>query len=75
VQIKTGIIGMVVAMALFTANDICVKIVAQFLPTGQVMSVRGAFAFLMAGVIVFAMRESPSLKNAFSADSDAACGM
>ena len=48
---------MIAAMAFFTANDVCVKIVTQALPASQVMAVRGCFAFILSLTIVFILRE------------------
>lgn len=50
---RRGIAAMLAAMALFTGNDTILKIATAQLPTGQIMTVRGAFAMaIVFGLIV-----------------------
>jgi len=48
-----SIIAMLVAQAVFTANDTCVKLVAEGLPIGETMALRNGFATLY--ILVFAV--------------------
>ncbi len=45
---------MLVSMAAFTANDVCVKLASTTLPLGEIIAVRGTFAtlFIAIGLIV-----------------------
>jgi drug/metabolite transporter (DMT)-like permease len=62
---------MIAAMALFTGNDTCVKLVSSAIPTGQIMVVRGGFAVLLAMLLLLplwwrtphALHWRESLKN------------
>lgn len=47
---------MLVSMAAFTANDVCVKLASETLPLGEIIAVRGGFAtlFIAIGLIVAA---------------------
>jgi drug/metabolite transporter (DMT)-like permease len=51
---RRGILGMLVAMALFSANDALLKLASASLPPGQIMAVRGLFATMIALAIVAA---------------------
>ncbi len=44
---RRGIIAMCTAMACFMTNDTLVKLVAEDLPSGQMIAIRGAFATVM----------------------------
>ncbi|MGF6346711.1 DMT family transporter [Variovorax sp. W2I14] len=48
---RRGILLMLVAMGCYVLNDVFVKLVAQSLPPGQVLAVRGAFATLFVVAI------------------------
>jgi drug/metabolite transporter (DMT)-like permease len=56
-----GIVAMCAAMALFTVNDVLVKLVATQLAPHQILLVRGAFASLFALSLVFAAQEQRQL--------------
>lgn len=47
---------MLVSMAAFTANDVCVKLASETLPLGEIIVLRGSFAtvFIMVGLAVAA---------------------
>jgi drug/metabolite transporter (DMT)-like permease len=60
---QRGIIGMVSAMALFTANDACVKLVSATIPASQVMAIRGLFAFVLALSIMLLFREGSQIHH------------
>jgi drug/metabolite transporter (DMT)-like permease len=52
---RRGILAMLAAMSLFTANDTLLKLATESHPPGQIMAVRGVFAVLLSlGVIVAA---------------------
>lgn len=54
---RRGILAMVAAMALFTANDTLLKLATAALPPGQIMATRGFFAMLFALGLVAAAGE------------------
>jgi drug/metabolite transporter (DMT)-like permease len=60
---RRGIIAILLAMAFFITNDAIVKLASATFPTSQVMAVRGIFASLFALGLVFAMRETKSLRR------------
>lgn len=51
-----GIIAMLVSMAAFTANDVCVKLASSTMPLGEIIALRGGFAtlFIILGLVVAA---------------------
>lgn len=51
-----GIVAMLVSMAAFTLNDVCVKLAAATLPLGEIIVLRGGFAtlFIAAGLVAMA---------------------
>jgi drug/metabolite transporter (DMT)-like permease len=49
-----GIIAMVCSMGCFVTSDTLIKIIGRDLPVGQIMFLRGLFAFLIALVLVVA---------------------
>jgi drug/metabolite transporter (DMT)-like permease len=51
-SLHRGVAAMIAAMALFTGNDTCVKLLSSTLPTGQIMVVRGVFAVLLAALLL-----------------------
>ncbi len=52
---RRGILAMLAAMSLFTANDALLKLASATHPPGQIMAVRGLFAaFFMVAVVVAA---------------------
>jgi drug/metabolite transporter (DMT)-like permease len=58
-----GILAMLAAMTLFTANDTLVKIAAADLPPGQIMAVRGVFAVLVVFALVIGRSEFRHLRE------------
>jgi drug/metabolite transporter (DMT)-like permease len=60
---RRGILAMLAAMALFTANDTLVKIAAADLPPGQIMAVRGVFAVLVVLALVMGRSEIRHLRE------------
>jgi drug/metabolite transporter (DMT)-like permease len=60
---RRGIIAILLAMAFFITNDAIVKLASATFPTSQVMAVRGIFASLFALGLVFALRETKSLRR------------
>ncbi|MDQ0570071.1 drug/metabolite transporter (DMT)-like permease [Variovorax paradoxus] len=55
---RRGILLMLVAMGCYVLNDVFVKLVAQSLPPGQVLAVRGAFATIFVLAIARGTRGS-----------------
>jgi drug/metabolite transporter (DMT)-like permease len=49
---RRGILAMLAAMALFCANDTLVKLATQALPVSQVITIRSAFASLVAVALI-----------------------
>ncbi|MEQ1615812.1 MAG: DMT family transporter, partial [Hyphomicrobiaceae bacterium] len=49
-----GIIAMLVSMGCFVTSDTLIKIVGRDMPVGQIMFLRGLFAFLIVGVLALA---------------------
>ena len=49
-----GIAAMVVSMACFVSSDTLIKIVGREMPVGQIMFLRGLFAFLLVAVLAVA---------------------
>lgn len=62
---RAGIIAMLTAMALFTGNDIFLKLSSDFFAPPQIMLVRSIFATLVALVIVAAAGAARSLFTVF----------
>lgn len=60
---RRGILAMLVAMTLFTANDALLKITTADLPPGEIMAVRGCFGIVIALVLVFASGEARHLRE------------
>lgn len=58
-----GAMFMAFSQAAFTTNDTLVKLVAQHLGVGQIMFVRGMFATLLMGILVWRLRQWPSLAS------------
>jgi drug/metabolite transporter (DMT)-like permease len=54
------------AMAMFSANDMLMKLTAQRNPLGEVITVRGLIATLVVGATMVAMGELPALRLAFN---------
>lgn len=48
-----GIVAMLISMAAFTANDVCVKLSSESLPLGEIIALRNAFAslFIVAALV------------------------
>ena len=62
-----GILAMVAANAVLSANDACLKLASTALPTGELIFVRNGFATLLAVAVVLAtgaLRELPGLPAA-----------
>ena len=55
---RRGILLMLMAMGCYVLNDVFVKLVAQSLPPGQVLAVRGAFATVFVLAIARGTRDS-----------------
>ncbi|KAA2238227.1 DMT family transporter [Salinarimonas soli] len=60
---RLGILAMCAAMALFVTNDALLKLATATLPTGQIMTVRGLFATVLAMGLVLSMREAAGLRG------------
>lgn len=60
---RLGILTMCAAMALFVTNDALLKLATTTLPPGQIMTVRGVFASMLALGLVLALRESTGLRG------------
>jgi drug/metabolite transporter (DMT)-like permease len=60
---RRGIIAMLAAMTLFTANDTLVKVAAADLPPGQIMAVRGVFAVILVFALVMGRSEVRHLRE------------
>ena len=63
---RRGILAMLAAMTLFTANDTLVKLSTSDLPPGEIMAVRGLFAVLLVVALVAARGEArhlPALRH------------
>jgi drug/metabolite transporter (DMT)-like permease len=63
---RPAILAILTAMALFTGNDTFTKLAAVHMPAGQIMAVRGAFAILLALVLVIATGEMRHLRESLS---------
>jgi drug/metabolite transporter (DMT)-like permease len=61
-QNRRGIIAMVAAMAVFTANDTAMKLALVQLPVGQAMAVRGLFALVICFALIFASGHAGKVK-------------
>jgi drug/metabolite transporter (DMT)-like permease len=59
---QRGNAAMLMAMALFVANDALVKLATAAYPTGQVLAVRGVFASAVAFGLVFAFGQGGQLR-------------
>jgi drug/metabolite transporter (DMT)-like permease len=55
--------AMLMAMALFTGNDMLTKIATEDLPPGQIMATRGVFALALAFALVVGLGETRHLKE------------
>lgn len=63
-----GIVAMLVSMAAFTVNDVCVKLAAATLPLGEIIALRNGFAtaFMIALVVASGTGAGP-VRAAFGA--------
>lgn len=68
-----GIAAMLASMAAFTANDVCVKLVSQRLPLGEIIFFRNGFAtaFLIA-MLFISYRSLAGIRNEMKLDAIAA---
>ena len=64
---RRGIFAIIGATATFSANDSIVKIVAQDLPLGEVLFVRGLMTMALVGSILIALDHLPALRPAMNA--------
>ncbi|SEG64151.1 DMT family transporter [Bosea lathyri] len=58
---RRGILSMLLAMSLFTGNDLLMKLAREVYPAGQAIALRTIFAILAGLALVFAFRESDKL--------------
>ena len=61
-----GIAAMLFSMACFVTSDTLIKIVGRDMPVGQIMFLRGFFAFLMVGGMVLARGLIPQIRSAMT---------
>jgi drug/metabolite transporter (DMT)-like permease len=59
-----GILAMIGASACFAANDACTKIAAQWLPSSEIVAIRGFFALWFAFAIIVVRRELVHIRRA-----------
>lgn len=57
---------MLVSMGCFVSSDTLIKIVGRDMPVGQIMFIRGLFAFLIVGVLALATGVIPKIKQALT---------
>lgn len=62
---RRGMIFMVLAMALFAANDAGTKIAVKSVPVSEVMALRGAFALIFLGLILWWRGELRDIPKVF----------
>jgi drug/metabolite transporter (DMT)-like permease len=60
---RTGIVAMLTAMTLFTANDTLLKVATADLPPGQIMAVRGVFAVALVLALIAGRGEARRLPD------------
>ena len=58
-----SILYMMLASCSFAANDISTKVAVQYLPTPEIMAIRGAFAAVLALLLVIAVHGAASLRK------------
>lgn len=63
---RRGIIAMLVAMVMFSTNDVLTKLARETMGVGQVMALRGAFAMLITFAMIAWFGEVRRLRLAFS---------
>lgn len=63
---RRGILAMLVAMTLFTANDALLKLASATHPPGQIMAVRGIFAALLTIGFVIASKQLFQVRSILS---------
>jgi drug/metabolite transporter (DMT)-like permease len=59
---RRGIFALMGAMAVFSINDMLMKLTAQRNPLGEVITVRGVMATVLVGAIILAMGQASALR-------------
>ncbi len=63
---RRGILAMLAAMSLFTANDTLLKLATESHPPGQIMAVRGVFAALLTIGFIAAAKQLVQVRSVLS---------
>ncbi len=63
---RRGILAMLAAMSLFTANDALLKLASATHPPGQIMAVRGVFAVLLTFAVIGASKQFFQVRSVLS---------